>query len=252
MTLPIPVPPSFRIIAHRGASAYAPENTAAAFDLALKMGIREVELDTQLSVDGEVVLCHDTTLERYGHGPAIVEQMAWTQLASLDMGSWFSPFLFKGEQMFTLDRLFRQYVDRFIYHVELKGKAEALPEAVHGLIQAHGLAGHCIVTSFSEGALVAMRAIDPTLHLGWLVNEIDDSTLLKAKAMGLFQLCPRADRVDPAAVGWARSVVAEVRAWGVNGSSLEVIKLIRQVVEAGCDGMTINWPDWVRHAPVEK
>lgn len=252
MTLPIPVPPAFRIIAHRGASAYAPENTAAAFDLALKMGIREVELDTQLSLDGEVALCHDSTLERYGHGPAIIEQMRWAELASLDMGSWFSPFLFQGEQMFTLDRLFVQYGDQFIYHVEIKGKATALPEAVHRLIQAHALAQRCIVTSFSEQALLAMRAIDPDLRLGWLVDEINDDTLLKAKMMSLFQLCPRADRVDPASVERARSVVAEVRAWGVNGSSLEVIKLIHRIIEAGCDGMTINWPDWVRYAPAEK
>ena len=60
--LPIPVPPDFRIIAHRGASAYAPENTKPAFGFAQRMGISEVELDTQLSADGMVVLCHDLTL----------------------------------------------------------------------------------------------------------------------------------------------------------------------------------------------
>ena len=60
MTLPIPCPQGFRIIAHRGASAYAPENTAAAFRLAHEIGVNEVETDAQLTTDGEVVLCHDT------------------------------------------------------------------------------------------------------------------------------------------------------------------------------------------------
>ena len=87
MSLPIPVPPAFRIIAHRGASAYAPENSMAAFALAQKMGIREIELDTQLTPDGVVALCHDRTLARYGHGAQAVEEMNWADLAALDMGA---------------------------------------------------------------------------------------------------------------------------------------------------------------------
>jgi len=64
--LPISVPENFRIIAHRGASAYAPENSAAAFKLAYEMGINEFEMDTQICNDGIVILCHDKTLDRYG------------------------------------------------------------------------------------------------------------------------------------------------------------------------------------------
>src|SRR5690554_4570511 len=125
MVLPIPVPPHFRIIAHRGASAYAPENTHAAFSLTKRMGVTEGELDTQLTLDGTIALCHDGTLERYGHGPRVVEQMEWAELAELDMGSWFSPFLFGGERMITLDDLFATYSTDFTYHVEIKGKAPA-------------------------------------------------------------------------------------------------------------------------------
>jgi glycerophosphoryl diester phosphodiesterase len=119
--LPIPVPANFRIIAHRGASAYAPENTHAAFVLTQRMGVSEVELDTQLTVDGKIALCHDSTLERYGHGARVVEQMSWGELAALDLGSWLSPFLFAGERMITLDDLFVTYGDVFTYHVEIKG-----------------------------------------------------------------------------------------------------------------------------------
>lgn len=247
MTLPIKVPPNFRIIAHRGASAYAPENTASAFQLAARMGIQEVELDTQLTTDGEVALCHDTTLERYGHGSVVVEEMAWPELAVLDMGSWFSPFLFKGERMLTLDQLFEQYGDRFSYHVELKGKAAGLPEATHRCIERHNLSQACFITSFSDKALASMRAVNPALRLGWLVETVNEATLLKAQELKLFQLCPRANQVDQEAVSRARQVVPEVRAWGINGSSQEVLRLIQQVLQAGCDGMTINWPDWVSY-----
>src|SRR5688572_2867575 len=238
MILPLKVPHSFRIIAHRGASAYAPENTASAFQLAAKMGIQEIELDTQLTSDGEVALCHDTTLERYGHGSAVVEEMPWSELATLDMGSWFSPFFFKGERMITLEHLFEQFGDRFIYHVELKGKAAGLPEATHRCIERHNLAQHCFITSFSEKALTAMRDVNPNLRLGWLVETINETTLLRAKELNLFQLCPRANQVDRETVDLARQTVAEVRAWGINGSFLEVLRLIHQVLHAGCDGMT--------------
>jgi glycerophosphoryl diester phosphodiesterase len=250
--LPIAVPDHFRIIAHRGASAYAPENTHAAFALAARMGVTEVELDTQLTLDGEIALCHDATLERYGHGPRLVEQMAWQELADLDMGSCFSPFLHAGERMITLDDLFAAYGSSFTYHVEIKGKATGLPTAVQTCIQYHHLRDHCFITSFRYDALVAMRELDADLPLGWLVQRIDDDIVAKAEAIQLYQLCPRASLVTPEQVEQARTVAREVRAWGLQGESTEnqsaeLIRLIHHVVDCGCDGMTINWPDWVRH-----
>jgi len=248
--LPIPVPPHFRIIAHRGASAYAPENTHAAFELAKRMGITEVELDTQLTVDGKIALCHDGTLARYGHGSRVVEQMTWGELAALDMSSHFSPYLFGGERMITLDDLFATYGSAFTYHVEIKGKAAQLPAAVYASIERHGLADHCIITSFSYDSLVAMRKIAKDFRLGWLVQQIDGETIAQAQALALNQLCPRARTVNAELVTQARQAVSEVRAWGLQGESVgnhdaELIALIHQVIEGGCDGMTINWPDWV-------
>ncbi len=248
--LPIPVPTHFRIIAHRGASAYAPENTHAAFALTQRMGVSEVELDTQLTTDGKIALCHDGTLERYGHGGRAPETMTWDELAALDMGSWFSPFLFGGERMITLDDLFATYGDAFTYHVEIKGKAAALPAAVHATIQRHKLADHCIITSFNYDALVTMRAIDANLRLGWLVRGIDMDKVELARAINLYQLCPIANTLDAAQVALARQAVREVRAWGLQGETIrnynaELIALIHRVLDCGCDGMTINWPDWV-------
>lgn len=249
--LPIPVPAAFRIIAHRGASAYAPENTRPAFDLALAMGVGEVELDAQLTTDGEIALCHDSTLARYGHGARSVEAMAWADLADLDMGAWFSPHLYGGTRMMTLPQVFDAYGDAFIYHVEIKGAAPGLPAAVLDAIHRRGLAHRCILTSFAYRALEAARRLDASIRLGWLVRELNKETHEKAQALGLFQLCPQANTVTADQVTAARRAVPEVRAWGINGERVshqaaEVQALIRQVVDAGCDGMTINWPDWVR------
>ena len=65
------------------------------------MGIGEVELDTQLSTDGKVLICHDKLLDRYGYPGAVVETMHSSDLLALDMGSWFSPYHFAGEPMVT-------------------------------------------------------------------------------------------------------------------------------------------------------
>ncbi|MEZ4714051.1 MAG: glycerophosphodiester phosphodiesterase [Caldilineaceae bacterium] len=251
MLLPIPVPPHFRIIAHRGASAYAPENTRPAFQLALDMSVTEVELDTRLTADGVIALSHDNTLARYGHGEQTVEALTWAELAALDMGSWHSPHLFGGVQMLTLAQLFAEFGNRFIYHVELKGDTPDLPAAVHRLIEQYNLYDSCIITSFMVESLAAMRQISPHARLGWLIRQIDDNALQAARDLNLFQLCPMAKNVTPAMVQQARQVVPEVRAWGVNGETVasqsrDIIALIQNVLAAGCDGMTINWPDWVK------
>lgn len=249
MRLPIAAPPGFRIIAHRGASAYAPENTAAAFDLAARMQITEIELDTQLTTDGRVALCHDESLARYGHGDRIVEESTWPELAALDMGSWFSPFLYAGEAMLTLDQLFGRYGEAFIYHIELKGRAPDLARAVHTAIVDHGLMARSFITSFHYESLAAMRAIDSSARLGWLVHQVDNTVLEQALALGLHQLCPKAGTVTAELVAMARTVVPDVRAWGLSaGDAAQVRALVHRVIDGGCDGMTIDWPDWVRPA----
>ena len=252
MGLPIVVPPQFRIIAHRGASAYAPENTMAAFELAARMGVTQVELDVQLTQDGQLALCHDTTLDRYGHGPRGVEEMPWPELAALDMGSWFSPFLHGGEPMIRLDDLFDRFGVDLTYHVELKGSAPGLAAATYRTIAEYGLEERCVVTSFAYHALAAMRSQSATVRLGWLVEQIDAAGMERARELDLFQLCPHAAHVTPEMVHRARSVVAEVRTWGLLGADVRtqaatVQGLIRRTVDAGCDGMTVNWPDWVVH-----
>ena len=243
--LPITVPSGFRIIAHRGASAYAPENTIPAFAAAKKMGVTEVELDAQLATDGVVVLCHDYSLERYGHGAGVVEQLASKELLELDMGSWFSPFYFGGTRLASLEQLFSEFGHSFVYHIELKGNAPGLALAVHNLAAQSGLLDRCIFSSFSINQLDRMHSVSADCRMGWLVDSIVEDTIKKAEEQSMFQVCPKATTVTKALVEKARSSVCEIQAWGVHGKPQEIRTLVRTVVEAGCSGMTIDWPDWV-------
>ena len=91
-------------VAHRGASAYAPENTIAAYDKAVKMKADYIEIDVQRSKDGELVLIHDTTVDRTTDGSGKVGDFTFEELRSLDAGSWKGE-QFAGEQIPTFDEI---------------------------------------------------------------------------------------------------------------------------------------------------
>jgi len=125
--IPIKVPKPFKIIAHRGASAYAPENTFAAFLLAEKMGINDIELDIQQTKDRHLVIVHDELLDRYGYPGVRVSNLTMSEIDNLDMGSWFSPFFFRGEHMLTLEALFILFGKRMNYVIEIKSCTPDIP-----------------------------------------------------------------------------------------------------------------------------
>jgi len=245
---PLVVPSSFRIIAHRGASGYAPENTMAAFSLAARMGIREVELDVQFSQDRRLVVCHDRVLDRYGHPGGRVAEMTLAELKTLDIGSWFSP-RFADERILTLEELLSHFGSRFIYHVEIKEEADGIEAAVLKAIDEHGLGDRVIVTSFHSDALRTIKDLDPSIPVGWLVKEggLSEPHIERAVEIGCLQICPLARDLTPDGVQTAHTVLAEVRAHGVR-SAVDALN----VVNSGADGATVDRPDWFAHGNGEK
>lgn len=229
---PVPVPAGFRIIAHRGASGYAPENTMAAFRLAERMGVGEVELDVQFSKDRKIVICHDRILSRFGYPDLCVPELTLNELLALDMGSWFSPYLYGGERMPTLDALLTLFRNCFVYHVEIKSPERELSEAVINALSAHRLRDRAILTSFYFDVLHEVRASAPDQRVGWLLREGEwtAQNIERAAAAGFYQICPPAIEVEREVVATAHCHVSEVRAHSVKGMT-EMMKAI----EAGCD-----------------
>jgi glycerophosphoryl diester phosphodiesterase len=162
--LPVAVPAGFRIIAHRGASGYAPENTLAAFSLAQKMGATEIEFDLQYSRDQQFMVCHDRVLDRYGYPGRKVADLTCAELSDLDMGSWFSPFHFCGEPMVRFEDLLSGFGDAFTYHAEIKEPAPGLMDAILTLLAKHETTARTIITSFHFDAVMEMRDMAPN-HL---------------------------------------------------------------------------------------
>jgi glycerophosphoryl diester phosphodiesterase len=114
------------VIAHRGASAYAPENTLAAFEKSVEQEADWFELDCTLSRDGEVVVLHDKDLERTTNGAGNVMKTDWSVLKTLDAGSWYGPE-FAGEKLPTLGDALDLAHDRIGVYIEIKNSADDGP-----------------------------------------------------------------------------------------------------------------------------
>jgi glycerophosphoryl diester phosphodiesterase len=229
--------PDFMIIAHRGALSYAPENTLAAFDLALQMQIRQIELDVHFSCDGHIVVMHDDTVDRTTNGSGPVADKTLAELQALDAGSWFGVG-FAGERIPTLGAILERYQGLLHLHIEIKARAERLSQGTADLVREYGMVDQVTITSFQKTRLQEVRAYAPELPTGWLVAEVSDAVIMQARALGLTQICPRAHMVTPELVHRLHAEGFVVRAWGVADEAL-----MRQVVAAGADGMTVNFPD---------
>lgn len=120
------LPPLPSVIAHRGASAYAPENTAASFRKAIEMGADWIELDCHLTRDGKLAVMHDRDTSRFNNKQVPVVEMNMADLRQVDVGSWFSPE-FAGERIHALEEIFELTEGRVGVYVELKSAADETP-----------------------------------------------------------------------------------------------------------------------------
>jgi len=138
------------IFAHRGASANAPENTLAAFELAVKTGARAIELDTMLSRDGIPVVIHDHSLERTTNGFGLVSNHDLSDLVQLDAGSWFSEN-FKGEKIPLLREVLERFSQNTLINIELKNyhaPHDTLTETVMKLVNELDIWDSVLFSSF--------------------------------------------------------------------------------------------------------
>jgi len=164
-SLPRPI-----IFAHRGASAHAPENTLAAFELALSQGADAIELDAKLSADGEVVVFHDSTLDRTTNGTGRLAQKTLAELRSLNAGSFFSE-KFRGEKIPLLSEVFEAVGKEIFINVELTNYStprDQLTEKVCALVKRHALEDRVIFSSFFASNLKKAQRLLPQVPRGLL------------------------------------------------------------------------------------
>jgi glycerophosphoryl diester phosphodiesterase len=234
-------------IAHRGASAYAPENTLAAFRLALEMGADGFELDVRLSADDHLVGVHDDTVDRTTDGSGPIRQKTLAELKALDAGARFA-VRFAGERIPTLQEVFDLVAgSRAFVNVEIKTdsiKGDGLEEKLVALSRRYGLGERLLISSFNPFALWRMRRMAPDLPLALLYAE-DQRIYLRNR---WFAFLSRPDALNPSFrmatqehVRWAKSKGYGLYVWTV-GEEPEM----RRLIALGVDGVITDKPDLLR------
>ncbi|MCB8888694.1 glycerophosphodiester phosphodiesterase [Vreelandella malpeensis] len=171
---------SFQVIAHRGASGHAPESSMAALELAHAWGVDYLELDIQMTADGELVAFHDDTLERTSNGEGHINDHTLAELKDLDAGSWFNeenPELaddaFAGAEILTLEEVFNRFGQDARYYLETKSP-ELNPGVEEGLVrrlEAYDMieTGRVLIQSFDQESLLKIHELNASIPLIQLV-----------------------------------------------------------------------------------
>jgi glycerophosphoryl diester phosphodiesterase len=170
------------IIAHRGASAEAPENTLAALELAIVQQADWVEIDVQETRNGEIVVIHDSDLKKIGGSSLKVAEASLAELQSIDIGSWKDPS-FSDQRIPTLQQVLDLCKNRVNIVIELKyyGHEERLEERVASLVEAAGMQDQVMLMSLSYPGIRTMKSLRPDWTVGLLSSvAVGDITRLEA------------------------------------------------------------------------
>ena len=158
------------VIAHRGRSDVAPENTLEAFSRAIDAGADAIELDVRLTRDGHVAVIHDRRVDRTTSGTGVIGKLTLSEIKDLDAGSWFGPD-FKSARVPTLDEVFEEVPRSFPVNVELKVRNHVVKRLVSAVVETvlrHRRLESTTVASFNPLALRASRRLEPRIARGYL------------------------------------------------------------------------------------
>lgn len=245
----------FQIIAHRGASREAPENTMSAFELAVEQGAHAIEMDIHISKDRELVVCHDPTVNRTTNGTGRISQMTWRQLKQLDAGSWFSP-RFQGEPLPMLEQVVEQLPQQLWFNLEIKMRSEyqqlGLTEKLADFLSQHDLWGRTVISSFDMQAILDLKRLDPRLmtallfEKGWLRRQKVSRMLTSDDAFDqLYSIHPRHNHMKMNEAEFCKKQGLRLYPWTVN-SSVQMKKWI----ERGASGIITDRPKLLKEVLV--
>ncbi|HRJ43562.1 MAG: hypothetical protein KJZ86_06475 [Caldilineaceae bacterium] len=237
------MPNRTQVFAHRGAKVVAPENTLPAFQKAIEMGAAGIELDTQATADGHLVVLHDFRLERTTTGNGLLREHTLAQLKDVDAGIRFDE-KFAGTPIPTLEEVFDLVGGRCRVNVEIKNMDwDGGPEVdlLVALLQRRRLHDQVIVSSFNPIALMKVRWADPSIALGLLYSKELPIFLRRAWLGPLIApeaVHPHYSQVTEEYVRWAHSQGHFVNVWTVND-----VELGRRLAGLGVDMLFSDVPD---------
>ncbi|CAM4265507.1 glycerophosphodiester phosphodiesterase [Paenibacillus tarimensis] len=236
------------IIAHRGASLFAPENTMAAFHKAVEMDADMIELDVRLTKDGIPVVIHDPKVNRTTSGRGKVSGMTYKQLRELDAGKHFRQ-AFAAERIPSLAEVLDTFSPGTPLLIELKDPKQSpgIEEIIAGMLKKRRLDNSAVsgivVQSFDRSSMQKLKVLLPRLSIGLLVTRAG-----KLKKSELKKISQYADYINPSRKGlstWTIRLIQssgmQVYVWDIRSERQAVA-----VIKAGADGIMTKDPEFLR------
>lgn len=219
--------------AHRGASAYYPQNTMSAFYAGVVMDANGIETDVHKTKDGVLVLFHDDTLDKVTDHTGRICDHTYEELLAVNV---YNDDKTKSDKIPTLEDFLRTFSSEDLrFAIELK--QDGIEKETVDMIEKYGAGEKVIITSFCFDYLRRVKEYAPQYKIGYLYKG-DDKALEKVLSVSGEQICPFAANVTPELIKQARKSGLSVRAWGVSSE-----EIMRSLYDLGVDGMTVNFPD---------
>ncbi len=246
---------NFAVIAHRGASFYAPENTMSAFELAYQMKADMIELDVLLSKDNVPVVMHDSFLEGTSNGKGFIKDHTIDELKQLDAGTWFSE-KFRGEKIPTLEEVLKWAKDKISLNIEVKTEsvADTYKNGIEfyssKLVRKYEMQNHVIFSSFDYRSVYHLKKNVPEIAVAILYEE---RRPFRKKPLDLIQRY----QADGFNANWRRINAREINQIKQEGYDVWVYtvnkeKTIRKLIRRGVTGIFSDRPDLLRQVVLER
>lgn len=227
--------------AHRGASGYAPENTLEAFQKAIELKADGIELDVQMTKDGQLVIIHDETVDRVSNAKGWVKDYTYDEISKLNVNKDFPDYGFV--RIPTLEEVYRlMKPTELVINVELKNGIvfyDELEEKVMDLTKKMGLSERVIYSSFNHYSVMKLKKLDPGVDVGFLYEDGYLEMPEYASRHGVKALHPALYNLQyPNFIQECKDRRIAIRPWTVN--EIEYMKLL---CNYQVDAMITNYPD---------
>lgn len=238
-----------QVIAHRGASGYAPETTLASYRMALQMKVDFLELDLQMTADGELVAIHDTLVDRTTNGRGAVGEKTLAELKALDAGSWFNRIFpdkarseFAGEKIPTLQEIIEltKPTSAGLY-IELKSPELYPPDfeaKLLSILRRNQFEKRVLVQSFNAHSIEKMKSLDAGVRTALLVRSLSIDPVEATLKVRANELAISFELLTPEIVKRARDNGLAITVWTV-----DEVDAMKRMIELGVDRIITNYPD---------
>jgi len=216
------------VVAHRGASGVAPENTLLAFQIAYDIGADMIELDVQQTEDGELVCIHDYEVDRTTNGSGAVAELSFREIREFDAG--------QGQRVPTLAEGLDFCRGKLKVNIELK--VVGIEKQVLSLVYERDMVSAIMLSSFLHGSLIDARDLDTDVTIAILVSKIKDGIVNYLNELNANALNPNFQEVNSDLVSELHQNKMQIFPWTVNEPVI-----IKQLYKNGVDGLITDFPD---------